>query len=500
MKNIVLGIFTVVTMLLISSSSLFAQNLIVNGDFEQTSGFNYNVISDYRRITGGAVESGCFIHDVTSTGHGSGDLGGWPTNLTGYGGSGYYLLFNGFGNSENPTKVAWRQTVNVTSHTTYTFSCQLRNLSQSFFGFNANTAIIRIKINGNTAGQDVTFSISNHDWQEVTRTWNSGNVSGPITIEIFDVFTGAPNSGDDFGLDHISFTPTTVYSVDAIDDPDISVCLDQFVYVDVLVNDVVAPEPSDADVSIVEDPSWGDAEVLPDKRIRYKYTGGGNGTDQIKYQVTNHNALDEAWVYINTSSPPFVGNIDNPDPICAGNSFNLTIPTIQNNGSTIINQGWQIAASQNGSYSDFNNDNVPYTYNNYWIRYYAINNCDTTYCESIEVTVNDSPIVGAITAPEGICEGEAFSLTTPSVTWRHNDLSTCSGSWEIQINGVWEPLINQNIPFEYNGCLIRFKAVNGCDTTYSPNNAQITVYSSAPINEGEIIMLPFEKSKEMADE
>ena len=42
-------------LLLLSPTLLFAQNLIVNGDFEQTSGFDYQTISDYTRIWSGGV-------------------------------------------------------------------------------------------------------------------------------------------------------------------------------------------------------------------------------------------------------------------------------------------------------------------------------------------------------------------------------------------------------------------------------------------------------------
>ena len=741
-NNRVLQVFKAIAMLLLlSSASLFAQNLIVNGDFEQTTGFNYNQISDYQRITGGAVESGRFIHDVTSTNHGSGTLGGWPANLKGYGGSGYYLLFNGFGGTVNQTKVAWRQTVNVTSQTTYTFSCQLRNLSQSFFGVNANTAIIRIKINGNTVGQDVTFSISNHDWQGVTRTWNSGNVSGPITIEIFDVFDGDPGSGDDFGLDHISFVPNVLYSVDAIDDWNVNACKNIPINIDVLGNDNIQPNLQDVVMSMVVEPQYGSYVVNNTNHyIQYQYTGGGNGTDQFKYRVNNHGVQDEAWVHINTGNPPQVGNItvsgpicaggvlgiatptvnpsatghwersttangtyqtfdpnnipismngnyvrysasndcgedhsnavqitvtngptfseptpqiqpvclgsslnltppafatngsqilsqgwvasptetgeyttfnlgnitqsnggwyirymvegscgfvyssparqliinvapdvtgtlqappaicagddlnvtpptcdgngtgaweisqtqngtyqsfsinnvpvtynnwylrykvsndcgndvsnvvqiqvndaptiatpSTPQAICAGGSFNLTTPTIQNHGSTVTDQGWQIAATQYGTYDAFNNNNVPYTCNQYWIRYYAENECDRVYSSSVQVTVNDIPVVGAITAPAGICAGQSFNLTAPQVTWRHTNQGT--GSWEIFVDGEWQALNNNGIPFSYNGCSIRYKAVNGCGVAYSTNTVQVTVYSTDSVEEGEI--------------
>ena len=143
-KNRIIQVAKAVAVLLLSSSSLFAQNLVTNGDFEMTTGFDYNNISDYTRITGGAVQEGKFIHDVTSANHGIGTIG-WPSNLTGYGGSGYFLLFNGFGGNTNPTKAAWRQTVAVTPNTTYTFSAQVRNLAQGYLGMNPNPAIMRMK-------------------------------------------------------------------------------------------------------------------------------------------------------------------------------------------------------------------------------------------------------------------------------------------------------------------------------------------------------------------
>lgn len=723
-------------LLLLSSTSLFAQNLIVNGDFEQTS-FNYQTISDYTRVTGGGVQEGHFIHETNSTGHGIG-TGGWPTNLYGYGGSGYYLLFNGFGGTQNPTKAAWKQTVTVTSNTTYTFTAQVRNLSQGFLGYLPNPAVMRLKINNQTVGQDYQLPSNNNNWVEWTVTWNSGSATQAF-IEIVDAYTGQSNTGDDFGIDHLSFVPNVVYSVDAVDDWDIQACQNTPIDIDVLSNDIIQPNSNDATVTIVTQPSHGTATVLTNKKIRYTFTGGNYTTDQLKYQVANHGITDEAWVHINTSGPPQVANITAPGPICAGgvlgiptptvnpsglpgqwekstnpngtfqsfdptniplsmngnwvrysvtndcgtgssnavqitvtngpsftgqtpqiqpicaggslsltapafnangsqilsqgwvasptatgdytsfslnnipasyngwyirymiegtcgyvysdpprqltvnvapditgtlqappaicaggdlsvtaptydgtgtgaweicqtpngtyqpfsilnvpvtynnwylhykvsndcgndvsnyvqihvndapviatpatpqaicagNSFNLTTPTIQNNGATITDQGWQIAAQQSGPYSPFNNNNVQYTENGHWIRYFAENECGTTYSASIQITVNDAPIVGNITTPAGICAGQSFNLTTPTVTWRHNDPSTYAQGWEIAptSSGVFTALTNNNIPFEYNGYYLRYKAVNGCGISYSTNMVQVTVYSTEP--------------------
>ena len=738
----VVALFAVI---FIAVGSALAQNLIDNPDFEQTN-YAYQNYSDYERIYGGGVLEGRFIHDVTSSAHGVGNVG-WPANLTGYGGSGYYLLFNGFGGNLNPSKAVWRQTVPVTSNTVYTFSAQVRNLSQYYMGIiSPNPAVMRLKINGVQVGADYTLPQSNFDWHEWTVTWNSGNATQAV-IEIVDAYTGEHGRGDDFAIDHLSFTPNTVYSVTASNDSWSLACMGTAVEIPVLANDVISPGIQNAIVQVLQQPAHGEASVLPNKNIEYSFNDASfSGTDQLKYRVgfTAQGVFGEAWVYITVGQAPVVSNISSPGPICtggvlgipmptvnpsasgqwekstsqngsfqtfdpnniplsmngnwvrysasndcgeghsnavqitvtngpsftgqtpqiqpicagqsltltapgysangsqilsqgwvaspmengeyttfnlnnisasyngwfirymvegscgyvyssparqltvnvapsnvatlappdaicagddldvsvptydgigtgaweisqtqngnyqlfsifnvprtydgwylhykvtnecgnaasnavqihvndaptiatpatpsaicAGGSFNLTTPTIQSNGFTISDQGWQIAATQSGSYSAFNNNNVQYSSNGYWIRYYAVNECGETQSTPVQITVNDTPVVGDITAPAGICAGESFNLTVPSVTWRHNNPGTCSGSWEIAptSSGEFAALNNSNIPYSYNGYYIRYKAVNGCGTAYSSNVVQVTVYSIDPVDEGEI--------------
>lgn len=715
------------------------QNLIVNGDFEMTSGFNYNNISDYQRITGGGVHEGQFIHDVTSQGHGVGAVG-WPSNLTGYGGSGYFLLFNGYGGTSNPTYAAWRQTVTVTPNTTYTFSAQVRNLAQSYLGMNPNPAVMRLKINSQTiTGSDLTLP-TNNNWNTWTVTWNSGTATQAV-IEIVDAYQGQSATGDDFGIDHISFIPDAVYSATAFNDTWPMACIWTPVEIPVLDNDILSPGIQSATVQILQMPAHGEATVLSNKKIEYIFNETNfTGTDQLKYRVgfNAQNIWSEAWVYITVGQSPTVANITAPGPICAGGvlgiptpavtpsnaqgqweqagtqtgtfqpfdptnvpismngkwvrysastdcgenhsnavqitvtngpsfteptpqiqpicagqslsltapgfnangsqilsqgwvasptatgdyttfsmnnlsadyngwyirymiqgscgfvysdpprmltvnqapivtgtllipdpicagynldvtaptneggtgsweicqtpngtyqSFNinnvpitynnwylrykvsndcgndvsnyvqihvneaptiaapatpgaicaggslsLVVPNIQNHGATVTDQGWQISATQNGTYNAFNNNNVQYTMNGYWLRYYAVNECGETHSTSVQITVNAEPIVGNIAVPAGICAGEAFSLTTPQVTWRHNDMSTCTGIWEIAptSSGDFIALNNNNIPNTYNGYYLRYKAMNGCGTAYSSNVVQVTVYSTEP--------------------
>ena len=199
----------------------------------------------------------------------------------------------------------------------------------------------------------------------------------------------------------------------------------------------------------------------------------------LHYKVSNDcgSALSNT-VQIHVNDAPTVATPATPSAICAGGSFNLTTPTIQNHGATITNQGWQIAATQNGQYNALNNSNITYSYNGYWLRYFAENDCGETYSASVQVTVNDIPEVGTITAPAGICAGESFNLIEPQVQWRHTNQGT--GSWEIAptSSGDFTALTNNNIPFSYNGYYIRYKAVNGCGTSYSTNVVQVTVFST----------------------
>ena len=203
----------------------------------------------------------------------------------------------------------------------------------------------------------------------------------------------------------------------------------------------------------------------------------------LRYKVSNECGSDPSnAVQIHVNDAPVIGSVSAPTAICAGGNFTLSTPNIQNNGATITDQGWQIQV--NGSWQSLNNSNIPYEYNGCQIRYFAENDCDVTYSTAVTVTVNDEPIVDDITAPAGICAGESFNLTDPQVTWRHVNQGT--GSWEIQIDGVWQTLNNSNIPYSYNGCNIRYKAVNGCGAAYSSNIVQLTVYSTEAVDEGEI--------------
>ena len=462
-----------VLFLMLSTSPLLAQNLLYNGEFETNGGYT----SEYERIYGAnGVGAGCYAIDNTTANHGGGQ--GWPQPSNS---SGRFMIVNGFGSNTNPTKIVWTtdSPIAVTPNTNYTFSCRVVNLNLAVNG-QIYPAKLQLKINGVAAGSENQLPTHNN-WQDWTVTWNSQNSTQAI-IAIYDLFTGNSSFGDDYALDAMSFVANEVYSVTANDDSGISVCQGVSVDIDVLNNDVILPNANDAVVEVVTGPSHGTYTVLSNNKIRYTFTGGDDDTDQIKYRVVTHGVSEEAWVFIQTNRPPTVGSITTPPMICAGDNFTLVMPAIENNGATITDQGWQIQLD--GNWQTLNNYNIPFDYNGCNVRYFVENECGMSYGDSIQVTVNDEPLVEDIVAPEGICEGESFDLTTPQVIWRHANPGT--GSWEIQIDGEWQDLNNSDIPFSYNGCNIRYKAVNDCGTAYSSNNVQVTVYSTASIDEGEI--------------
>ena len=388
---------TVLLILLLSAmgmTRMYAQNLIVNPDFEQTD-FDYQSISDYTRVLDGVVQEGQFIHEQTSTSHGDGT--GWPSGLTAYDGS-WYLLFNGFGGSQNPTKAAWKQTIAVTTNTTYTFSVQVRNLSQGYMGYSPNPANLGLKINNQQVSTKQLET--NNNWVLWSYTWNSGSATQAV-IEIVDTYTGQSGLGDDFGIDHLSFIPNVVYSVDAIDDWDVLACQGVAVDIDVLDNDIIQPTSNDATVSIVTNPSHGTAMVLTNNKIRYTFTGGNYTMDQFKYRVTNHGVYDEAWVYVNTSNPPTVASITVPSPILAGSPLGIPTPSVNPDAPG----QWETSTTQNGTFQTFDPTNIPFSMNGNWVRYSASNDCGEGHSNTVQITVyqNDNTITFADSNVKAIC-------------------------------------------------------------------------------------------------
>ncbi|KOH46639.1 hypothetical protein NC99_06160 [Sunxiuqinia dokdonensis] len=177
-----------------------SNNLVVNGDFEAgNTGFSTGTYG-YRADVGGQSE----LNPEGLYGVGP-NANNYHTNFWGYdhtSGSGNFMIVNGNTNAGTPI---WEQTVNVEPNTSYYFSAWAMSLNSA-----GNDAVLQFEVNDEFVGtpgrlpQGVSNN-SNDGWIRFYSDvlWNSGSISGPITIRIKNIEPAA--GGNDFGIDDISF-------------------------------------------------------------------------------------------------------------------------------------------------------------------------------------------------------------------------------------------------------------------------------------------------------
>ncbi|QIA06267.1 HYR domain-containing protein [Draconibacterium halophilum] len=189
-----------------------SNELVVNGDFEAgNTGFStgYGFVDPYLNSP---------PSDAPSSGTPGSSL--WPEDLYGIGtnaryyhtnfwgrqdhtdGNGNFMIVNGNRTAGTPI---WEETVIVEPNTNYYFSAWSMSLNSA-----GNDAVLQFEVDGELVGTQARLSpgVSNNSNNGWTRfysdpLWNSGSVSGPITIRIRNVEPAA--GGNDFGLDDISF-------------------------------------------------------------------------------------------------------------------------------------------------------------------------------------------------------------------------------------------------------------------------------------------------------
>lgn len=102
-----------------------------------------------------------------------------------------------------------------------------------------------------------------------------------------------------------------------------------------------------------------------------------------------------------------VGNIEPPMAICEGNSLNLVEPQVT--GGTGWTGTWQIAPSENGPFSTLTNNNIPLTYDGYYLRYAVSYQGNMYYSNVVQISVYGRPVVNII-GENAICQGEPVLL------------------------------------------------------------------------------------------
>lgn len=457
----------------VASTALGQENLITNGQFETNGGYT----SQYTRTYGAnVVEAGHYAIDNTTANHGGG--GGWPT-LTGS--TGRFMLVNGLGGNNNPTTTVWttQQPLTVTANTPYTFSCKVANLNIAYQG-QIYPAKLQLKINGESVGS-VNQLPNNNDWHTWEVHWPGGNTTQAV-IQIVDMYTGNSGVGDDYALDDMSFVPDVVYSVTANNDY-VTVCQNILENIYVLDNDIIQPNIQGVTLNVVTNPQYGQCFIDNTNHcIQYVYTGGGNGTDQFKYRVTNNGITGEAWVYITTNTPPTVSNISAPGPICAGGVLGINVPSVTPSGAT---GQWEKSTTQSGTFQSFDPNNIPLSMNGNWVRYTATNDCGSGSSNAVQITVTNGPnFTGQTPQLQAICAGGNLSLTPPA--FNSNGSQILSQGWVASPteNGEYTTFNNNslnNIPASYNGWYIRYMVEGSCGYVYS-NPARLLTVNVAPCN------------------
>jgi gliding motility-associated-like protein len=164
------------------SSSFNTNNLVINGNFTNgtsgfTSSYNYNQFSLWNAGT----------YSVTA------NAGNVHPNFVGTG-NGNFLVVNG---SQSSGSQVWCQDIEVTQNTDYNFSTSVNTVATG------NPAQLQFSINGSVIGTEFIAPNNLNNWDDFNATWNSGTTTN---AEICVVNQNISGSGNDFGLDDITFT------------------------------------------------------------------------------------------------------------------------------------------------------------------------------------------------------------------------------------------------------------------------------------------------------
>ena len=186
--NPIVNGLTTTTDFIITANS---KNLIINGDFELG---NTSFYTDYTYSNSSGQfgilsnESSFTITNDASLAHNNFN-GNDHTNPP----NGNFMVING---SEVPNTKVWCQTVNTEQNTEYEFSTWVTSVNVD------NPAILEFSINDEPLGNSFNAPAEINTWNNYYEVWYSGlNTSAELCI----VNLNAQGSGNDFGIDDISF-------------------------------------------------------------------------------------------------------------------------------------------------------------------------------------------------------------------------------------------------------------------------------------------------------
>lgn len=265
-------------------------NLVVNGDF---SAGNTGFISDYQYKPPPNVNAGEYFVGPSSQ--------AWHSGMSDCrdhtGNNGNMMLVNGA--TVVGAKV-WSQTIAVTPNTNYEFSTWIQTLN------NATPAELQFSINNQPLGNPL-ISGTACNWMQFYTTWNSGNAT---TATITIINKNQVYSGNDFGLDDISFSTFQLQrdSVKiAIDTPDVNTRTDT-----TICNNISLKLPATGAITW----SWTPGNSLSDPVIADPVATPAATTEYIVTGINVNGCIAKDTVLI-TVIPPLTLDITPDTTICS---------------------------------------------------------------------------------------------------------------------------------------------------------------------------------------
>jgi len=329
---------------------------VVNGNFDQgnvgfTSAYQYNT-----NLWGEGtyyVDHDASLHHENFQGHG-------------HGGTGNFMIVNG---ATVPNTNVWTEQITVNPNTYYAFSTWVCTLA----GLANEVARLQFSINNSQIGEIFTAPPTTNDWQQFYVLWNSGNAT-TATITILNQNTGG--SGNDFGLDDISFcelvvvgAPTcTVYvgSMSATanaDDPEL--CAGESTTLHAL------PTGGSGNYTY----SWTPANTLDNPTAQHPVATPGVGTTTYTCHVVDVDWNNSQNVSVSVTVHPTYDETYITEAICSGETYTFY--------GTTYNQSIQTSVTDHTAYG-----------------------CDSIVHLNLTVyPPNDTTIVDA-----GICVGEVYDF------------------------------------------------------------------------------------------
>ncbi|WP_168171904.1 PKD-like domain-containing protein [Algoriphagus sp. A40] len=388
----------------------------------------------------------------------------------------------------------WEKTITVKPNTEYYFSAWAMSVNAV-----GPFARLRFQVNGAQVGTIANLlsgvnDNTNNGWQRFNGTWNSGSVSGPITVQIVNLEPAL--GGNDFAIDDISFGTfsTFIELTSPVDSDNQTVCqnfpIDDITYA--ARSSIAGPTVSGLPSGVTT--SW--------NGVTLRFTGTPTASGTFTYTVTNTGNCSPATVTgtITVLSTPTSGIISADQVICSGGDPVTIVSSTNGTGAGLIDYlwesntnlttpNWTTISGETGATYDIPAGLITTTQ----FRRTTIATSGTVVCQSIptepvQVTVQAVPTPGVIAGAQTICSGgdpanltnATFGTGSGTITYRWESAVSPFSSWTAisgADGGTYNPPSGLIATTQYRRVTI--STTNGILCESIPTNPiQVTVQST----------------------